>query len=92
LGSGGPQGVLDVPNLGCSTASTYETGRVERRWFVGLGRRSVAYDRARRRVYFTDFLRGEILAFDERSEQITDRWFVGHFSRWSSSPATAARC
>ncbi len=71
-----------VPNLGLLDRIDYKTGQVEKRWFVGLGRRSVAYDRARRRVYFTDFLRGEVLAFDERSERIVDRWFVGHFSRW----------
>jgi len=23
-----------------------------------------------------------VLAFDERSERIVDRWFVGRFSRW----------
>jgi hypothetical protein len=71
-----------VPNLGLLDRIDYDTGRVEKRWFVGLGMRSVAYDRARRRVYFTDFLRGAVLAFDERSERVVDRWFVGRFSRW----------
>jgi hypothetical protein len=71
-----------IPNLGLLDRIDYDTGRVEKRWFVGLGMRSVAYDRARRRVYFNNFLRGEVLAFDERSERITDRWFVGRFSRW----------
>lgn len=71
-----------VPNLGLLDRIDYDSGRVEKRWFVGLGRRSVAYDRARRKVYFTDFLRGEVLAFDERAGKIVDRWFVGHFSRW----------
>ncbi len=71
-----------VPNLGLLDRIDYDTGRVEKRWFVGLGMRSVAYDRARRRVYFTDFLRGDVLAFDERSERVVDRWFVGRFSRW----------
>jgi hypothetical protein len=71
-----------VPNLGLLDRIDYDSGRVEKRWFVGFGMRSVAYDRARRRVYFTDFLRGEVLAFDEATEQIADRWFVGRFSRW----------
>jgi hypothetical protein len=71
-----------VPNLGLLDRIDYESGRVEKRWFVGFGTRSVAYDRARRRVYFTDFLRGEVLAFDEATERIVDRWFVGRFSRW----------
>jgi hypothetical protein len=44
--------------------------------------RSVAYDRARRRVYFTDFLRGNVVALDEPSGGIVGRWFVGRFSRW----------
>jgi hypothetical protein len=71
-----------VPNLGLLDRIDYATGRVEKRWFVGLGRRSVAYDPERRRVYFTDFLRGEVLAFDEDSERIVARWFVGRWSRW----------
>jgi hypothetical protein len=71
-----------VPNLGLLDRIDYDSGRVEKRWFVGFGMRSVAYDRARRRVYFTDFLRGEVLAFDETTERIVDRWFVGRFSRW----------
>jgi hypothetical protein len=71
-----------VPNLGLLDRINYDTGLVEQRWFVGFGMRSVAYDRVRRRVYFTNFLRGEVLAFDERSQQIVDRWFVGRFSRW----------
>jgi hypothetical protein len=71
-----------VPNLGLLDRIDYDTGRVEKRWFVGLGMRSVAYDRARRRVYFANFLRGEVLAFDEQSERVINRWFVGRFSRW----------
>jgi hypothetical protein len=71
-----------VPNLGLLDRIDYDSGRVEKRWFVGLGRRSVAYDRERRRVYLTDFLRGEVLAFDERAERTVERWFVGRFSRW----------
>lgn len=71
-----------VPNLGTLHRIDYDSGRTEKRWWVGFGMRSVAYDRARRRVYFTDFLRGEVLAFDERTEQIVARWFVGRFSRW----------
>ncbi len=71
-----------IPNLGLLDRIDYDTGRVEQRWFVGLGRRSVAYDRPRQRVYFTDFLRGDVLAFDEVSGRIVARWFVGRFSRW----------
>jgi hypothetical protein len=73
---------MTVPNLGLLERIDYDSGRVEKRWYVGPGMRSVAYDRQRRRVYFTDFLRGEVIAFDERSEQIVHRWFVGRFSRW----------
>ena len=71
-----------VPNLGLLVKLDYDTGQVEKRWFVGPGTRSVAYDPVRRRVYLTDFLRGEVIAFDERTERVVDRWFVGRYSRW----------
>lgn len=71
-----------VPNLALLDLIDYDTGRVEKRWFVGPGMRSVAYDRSRRRVYIGDFLRGYVLAFDETSERVVARWFVGRFSRW----------
>jgi hypothetical protein len=71
-----------IPNLGLLDRIDYDTGRVEKRWFVGFGMRSVAYDRARRRVYFTDFLRGDVYALDESSGRVIARWFVGRFSRW----------
>ena len=71
-----------VPNLGLLDRIHYDTGLVDQRWWVGFGMRSVEYDRPRRRVYFTNFLRGEVLAFDERSGREIGRWFVGRFSRW----------
>lgn len=71
-----------IPNLGLLYRIDYDSGLIEKRWFVGLGMRSVAYDKRRRRVYFSNFLRGEVLAFDEASERVVDRWFVGRFSRW----------
>lgn len=71
-----------IPNLGLLERIDYDSGQVEKRWFVGPGMRSVAYDPVRQRIYFTDFLRGYVLAFDEQSERIVDRWFVGRFSRW----------
>ena len=72
-----------VPNLGLLDRIDYDTGVVDQRWFVGLGMRSVEYDRPRRRVYFTNFLRGEVVAFDEPSGREVGRWFVGRFSRWT---------
>lgn len=71
-----------IPNLGLLDRIDYDTGRVEKRWFVGLGMRSVAYDRARRRIYLTDFLRGYVHALDETSGELIGDWFVGRFSRW----------
>jgi hypothetical protein len=71
-----------APNLGLLNRIDYDSGRVDRRWYVGLGMRSVQYDRERRRVYFTNFLRGEVVALDEESGQLVGRWFVGRFSRW----------
>ncbi len=73
---------VTIPNLGLLARVDYDSGRVEQRWFVGFGRRSVAYDRQRGRVYFTDFLRGEVLAFDPTTGRTEERWFVGRFSRW----------
>jgi hypothetical protein len=71
-----------VPNLGLLDRIDYDTGVVDQRWWVGFGMRSVEYDRQRRRVYFTNFLRGEVVAFDEPSGREVGRWFVGRFSRW----------
>jgi hypothetical protein len=70
-----------IANLGLLERIDFDTGRVEKRWFVGPGMRSVAYDQERRRVYFVDFLRGYVHALDERSGDIVARWFVGRFSR-----------
>jgi hypothetical protein len=71
-----------IPNLGLLDRIDYDSGRVEKHWIVGFGMRSVAYDRTRRRVYFGDFLRGNVYALDESSGRIVGRWFVGRFSRW----------
>ncbi len=71
-----------IPNLGLLNRVDYDSGQVDKRWYVGLGMRSVAYDRVRRRVYFSNFLRGEVFALDEESGAIVGRWFVGRFSRW----------
>jgi hypothetical protein len=70
-----------IPNLGLLDRIDYDSGRVDERWFVGFGRRSVAYDATRRRVYLTDFLRGNVMALDEASGRVVGRWFVGRFSR-----------
>jgi hypothetical protein len=72
-----------VPNLGLLDRIDYDTGVVNQRWWVGFGMRSVEYDRPRRRVYFTNFLRGDVVAFDEPSGREVGRWFVGRFSRWA---------
>src|SRR5690606_27789878 len=71
-----------VPNLGLLAELEYSSGRVLRTWLVGFGMRSVEHDPARRRVYFTDFLRGYVLAFDLRTERVVSRWFVGRFPRF----------
>lgn len=71
-----------VPNFWMLVRLDARTGKVNRRWIVGPGMRSTTYDARRRRVYFTDFLRGYILGFDEDSGRIVNRWFVGRFPRW----------
>lgn len=73
---------IAVPNFGLLDRVDFDSGAVEKRWFIGPGARSVAYDARRRRIYLTDFLRGYVVAFDERSETVVNRWFVGRFSRW----------
>lgn len=71
----------NIPNLGLLDKIDYDTGHVEKRWFVGLGKRAVAYDAAHGRVYFADFLRGNVFALDEQSGQRVGPWFVGRFCR-----------
>ncbi len=71
-----------LPNLGLLVRIDFDSGRIEKRWPIGFGMRSVEYDRARGRVYVTDFLRGWVLAFDEATERVVERWFVGRFARW----------
>src|SRR5262249_48608307 len=50
--------------------------------FVAFGIRTVAFDRARRRVYAGVFLSGDVLEIDPDTGAITDRWFAGRFIRY----------
>jgi hypothetical protein len=70
-----------IPNLGLLATLDYDTGRILSRRFVGLGLRSVAYDRARRRVYLTNFLAGDVIAVDIETGREVGRWFAGRFAR-----------
>ncbi len=78
----GRRAYVAIANLGLLAVIQYDTGDVLDRSFVGLGIRTVAFDRARRRVYAGVFLSGEVLAIDADTGVITDRWFAGRFIRY----------
>jgi hypothetical protein len=78
---GGRKVYATVANLGLLVVIDYDTGRVERTHFVGFGRRSVAFDAIRRRVYVAGFLDGDVLSVDADSGIERARWFVGHYVR-----------
>jgi hypothetical protein len=70
-----------VANLGLLAIIDYDTGRVDRTWFVGFALRSVAFDALRRRVYLAGFLGGDVISIDADSGVELARWFVGHYVR-----------
>jgi hypothetical protein len=70
-----------APALGLYFVLDYDTGRIREKHFVGFGMRSVAFDQRRRRLYFANFLRGEVVAVDVATGAVTSRWFVGRFAR-----------
>jgi hypothetical protein len=70
-----------IAGLGLLLRIDYDTGRIERSYFVGPGRRAVVVDNARNRVYVVGFLTGDILALDIETGDTVDRWFAGRFVR-----------
>jgi hypothetical protein len=73
-----------VPNLGLLVTMDYDSGEVLRTDYVGLGMRSVTFDRERGRVYLTHFLGGEVVAIDVDTGEELRRWSVGRFPRFAT--------
>jgi hypothetical protein len=70
-----------VASLGLIEEIDYDTGDILRRFPVGLGVRSVAFDARRRRLYAAFFLSGDVIAIDLDSGATVVRWFAGRFVR-----------
>jgi hypothetical protein len=60
----------------------YDSGRILQTWWAEPGTRSVAFDAVRRRLYMSNFLRGDVIGVDVDSGREVDRWFVGRFARY----------
>lgn len=70
-----------VSNFGLLFSIDYDSGAVLDRSWVGFGVRSVALDPARRRLYFANFLRGDVTEWDLASSRALRSWFTGRFVR-----------
>jgi hypothetical protein len=70
-----------VASLGLIEEIDYDTGDILRRFPVGLGVRSVAFDARRRRLYAGFFLSGDVIAIDLTGGAPVARWFAGRFVR-----------
>jgi hypothetical protein len=71
-----------IANLGVIAVTDYDTGRITQTWLAEPGLRSVAFDANRRRLYMSNFLRGDVIALDANSGRQIRRWFVGRFARY----------
>ncbi len=70
-----------IPNLGVLATLDYDSGEALAHHAIGFGLRSVTLDRARARLYLTDFLGGAVVALDADSGVELARWPVGRFPR-----------
>ncbi len=73
---------IAIANLGVIAVTDYDTGAVLDTWWAEPGLRSAAFDARRRRLYFSNFLRGDVIAYDVDSGRAVRRWFVGRFARY----------
>ena len=71
-----------VASLGLVEEIDYDTGVVMRRFPVGLGIRSLAFDARRKRFYAAFFLSGDIIAVDIESGARVAHWSAGRFVRY----------
>lgn len=70
-----------LASLGLLLEIDYESGRILRRRYIGLGVRALELDLARRRLYAAYFLSGDVVAIDLDSGAIVERWPTGRFVR-----------
>ena len=70
-----------VASLGLLETIDYDSGRILKRSFIGPGVRSVLFDPRRGLIYAGFFLSGDVIAIDEHSGAVIDRWFAGRFLR-----------
>jgi len=73
---------IAIANLGVIAVTDYDTGEVLDTWWAEPGLRSAVFDASRRRLYLSNFLRGDVLAFDVDRGREVGRWFVGRFARY----------
>jgi hypothetical protein len=73
---------IAIANLGVIAVTDYDTGKVLETWWAEPGLRSAEFDARRRRLYMSNFLRGDVIAFDVDSGREVGRWFVGRFARY----------
>jgi DNA-binding beta-propeller fold protein YncE len=71
-------------NLGLLATIDYDSGELLQSSYVGIGARHLAVDRARRRIYVSNFLRGDVRAIDIDTGRTVDEWFTGRFVRFVS--------
>jgi hypothetical protein len=70
-----------IPTLGVVATLGFRDGEVKDFTWTGLGYRGVGFDARRRRVYVSNFLRGDLIALDADGGGIVRRWYVGAFVR-----------
>lgn len=70
-----------LASLGILHEIDYDSGTILRTFFTGLGVRSVAYDRARRRLYLGHYLTGQVKALDLATGRTIKEWEAGRFAR-----------
>jgi hypothetical protein len=71
---------IAIANLGVIAVTDYDTGKVLDTWWAEPGLRSAAFDG--RRLYMSNFLRGDVIAYDVDNGREVGRWFVGRFARY----------
>jgi hypothetical protein len=71
-----------VASLGPVEEIDYDTGAMLRRFPMGLGIRSLAFDARRKRFYAGFFLSGDIVAVDIESGARVAHWSAGRFMRY----------
>ncbi len=74
---------IAIANLGIVVPIDYDTGSLlpGPYPYIGIGARTVLYDKPRRRLYISKWTTGEVLAISIDSGEILRRWFAGRWVR-----------